>query len=301
MDLPDRVIPMYLRATRRNLIYLTIAGAQQRIEERALRPEPFGPPRRLRSDITVAVEQWAGWPLYSLRPAAADPHGAVLYVHGGGWVGEIARQHWRLAAQIAAQARTCVLVPIYPLIPFGTAQTVNRGIVDLVVRARAQFGTVCLAGDSAGGQIVLSAAVTLRDEHGIVVPRTVLVTPALDLSMSHPQIPEVLPRDPWLGVDGLRHLIDVWRAELCVHDPRVSPLAADLTGLGPLTVFAGTRDILHPDVGVLRAKAATAGVDLEVHEGSELTHVYPLLPTRSGRVARDAIVRALQESLTSSV
>lgn len=300
MDLPDRVIPLFLRATRRNRPYRTVAGAQQRIEERALRPEPFGPPRRLRSDITVAVEQYDGWPLYTLRPAAAASHGAVLYVHGGGWVGEIAGQHWRLAAQIAAQARTCVLLPIYPLVPFGTAQTVNRGIVDLVLWAREQFGTVCLAGDSAGGQIALSAALTLRDEHGVVVPRTVLVTPALDLSLSHPQIPEVLPRDPWLGVDGLQHLIDVWRAELPVHDPRVSPLAADLTGLGPLTVFAGTRDILHPDIGVLRAKAAAAGVDLEVHEGSDLTHVYPLLPTKSGRAARDVIVRTLQESLASS-
>lgn len=301
MDLPDFIIPLYLRVTRRNRTYRTVAGAQKRIDERAVRPEPFGPPRRLRGDVAVEVRKRDGWPLYILRPTAVRASlGAVVYVHGGGWVGEISSQHWKIAAQIAAEAGTTVIVPIYPLVPFGTAESVNHGIVDVVLWARTEFGPVCLAGDSAGGQIALSAAVTLRDEHAIALPQTLLIAPALDLSLTHPRIPEVLPTDPWLGVAGTRHLIDAWRGDLPLDDPRVSPLSADPAGLGPLTIFTGTRDIFNPDVHLLREKAKATGVDVAVHEGADAVHVHALLPTKSGRVARDDIIRTLRLALAGA-
>ena len=74
----------------------------------------------------------------------------------------------------------------------------------------------------------------------------------------------------------------------------VSPLGADLTGLGPLTVFSGTRDILNPDARLLAEKATAAGVEVEYHEQPGLVHVYPLTPTREGRAARDVIVERLR-------
>ena len=77
-------------------------------------------------------------------------------------------------------------------------------------------------------------------------------------------------------------------------DPLVSPLGADLTGLGPLTLFSGTRDILNPDARSLAEKARAAGVDIDYHEQPGLVHVYPLTPTREGRAARATIVDCLR-------
>ncbi len=297
IDLPSRWLPGALRLMRANRIFVSDERARRHVAEMAVHPARYGPPRRLLRHVTVDVDHGPGWPVYTLTPRGGRPRGAVVYVHGGGWVNQIVRQHWELAAQIAVGAGTTVRVPIYPLVPFGTAGAVVPAVAALVRDAAARYGTCCLGGDSAGGQIALSAAVVLRDEHGLQVPRTVLIAPALDLSLTNPGIDEVQPTDPWLGRPGTRVFVEHWRGGLPLDDPRVSPLAADLAGLGPLTVVVGTRDIVLPDARLLAATAASAGVDVDHREGHGLLHVYPLTPTPEGRAARGVIVEQLRSAL----
>jgi acetyl esterase/lipase len=297
-SLASRLVPGYLRVTRANRIYTSPHEARKRIEQRRIRPRRYGPPHRLRPNVSVSVDDRLGWPVYTLTPRSGETHGGVVYVHGGGWVNQIAVQHWQLAAQIAADARMTVVVPIYPLVPFGTAEPVVSAVAKLVLSSATRDRSISLAGDSAGGQIALSAAILLRDEQQMTLPRTVLISPALDLSLTNPEIDRVQPSDPWLGRDGTRVLIEHWRGKLAITDPRVSPLAADLHGLGPLTVFCGTRDILNPDTRLLIDRATSAGVDVDYHEGHGLLHVYPLTPTPEGRTARALIVECLRASQT---
>ncbi|WP_369070160.1 alpha/beta hydrolase fold domain-containing protein [Kineococcus terrestris] len=294
VDVPDALVPLYLRLSRADRPYATVEGARRRLREATLRPRPYGPPRRLRRDVRVEVADDRGWPVYTLTPAAGSaPVGSVVYVHGGGWVNEISSQHWQLAADVAAGAGTTVVVPIYPLLPRGSAAPVGERIVDLVRRTADAHGPACLAGDSAGGQIALSAALRLRDA-GTVLPLVLLIAPALDLTWSNPRIPEVQPSDPWLGRPGGRFFADAWRGELPLTDPAVSPLFGDLAGLGPLSVFSGTRDILNPDAHLLVEKARSSGVDVVFHEAVGQVHVHPLVPTRTGRAAARTVVRELR-------
>jgi len=291
LALPDALVPVLLRSMRANRTFVTAEGARRRIRERELRPKPYGPPSRLRSGIRVDVEQVDGWPVYTVLPPQV--RGAVVYVHGGGWVNEVAPQHWHLAAEIAAQASLAVTVPIYPLIPFGTALEARDKTAALVGRSIDRWGTAFLAGDSAGGQIALSTALALRDA-GVVLPGTILISPALDLTWSNPRIPVVQPTDPWLATPGGKVLAEHWRGDLDLLDPAVSPLFGDLTGLGPIAVFTGTRDVLNPDAHVLAEKARAAGVPIELREAVGQVHVYPLLPTRAGREAQRQIIEILR-------
>jgi len=288
----SRLVPGYLRLTRANQIYTSADKARKHIDKLKIRPRLFGPPRRLRPDVSVSIDHRQGWPVFTLEPKKGQARGCLIYIHGGGWVNEIKVQHWRLAARIAAEAGMRVAVPIYPLVPFGTAAQVVPAVADLVRTSTARFGRTCLAGDSAGGQVALSAAILLRDAQH-TVPRTVLISPALDLSLSNPEIDLVQPSDPWLGREGTRVMIEHWRGTLTLSDSRVSPLAADLTGLGPLTIFSGIRDILAPDIRLLVAKARAAGVDVDFHEQPGLVHVYPLTPTPEGRDAQDILIERL--------
>ncbi|MFC4376832.1 alpha/beta hydrolase fold domain-containing protein [Nocardia halotolerans] len=290
------VIPRFLRLARRNRNYIDADLARAHVRERGLRPVAYGPPRTLRGlDVTVVRDR--GWPVYTLTPTAGAVRGALVYAHGGGWVGEIAAQHWRLAAQLAVRVRLAVTVPIYPLIPFGTAAEVIPRVAELVRAAGAEYGPTFLAGDSAGGQIALSTALHLRDLGQPAPLRTVLISPALDLTLENPQIDEVQPRDPWLGRDGGLVFGGLWSGALSMRDPMVSPLFGDLTGLGPLTVFTGTEDILNPDARLLAAKARAAGVHLDYREGAGLVHVYPLTPSAEGSAARRRIVSILRADL----
>ena len=117
MTLPDQLIPALLRLGKANAAYVTEIGAYAQLHKRTLRPQAYGPPRRLRADVAISpARSAAGWPLYSVAPRNAGARGSVVYVHGGGWVNGIAPQHWQLIAQIAAEAKTTVQVVIYPLI-----------------------------------------------------------------------------------------------------------------------------------------------------------------------------------------
>ena len=282
-------MPPLLRLTGRHRPYASADTALAHLEQRALHPQPFGPPPRLRPKVSITLQHRSKWPIYTLTPPASAPELTVVYLHGGAWVNEITVQHWQLAAQIANQARATVIVPIYPLLPSATAADVVPAIVGLAI----QHADVYLAGDSAGGQMALSAALLLRDKHGVALPGTVLISPVLDVSLSNPAITSVESMDPWLGRDALQVFADRWRGNLPVDDHRVSPLAAELTGLGPLTVFSGTRDILNPDARLLAEKAAASGVDVDYHEEAGLVHVYPLTPTPEGRAARRIIVERI--------
>lgn len=296
----ESLVELFLRVTGANRDYLSAVRAETRVRERELRPATFGVPRGLRRDIRISASRRHGWPVYRISPRAGNEagrlNGSVVYAHGGGWISEVAPQHWQLAAQLAAECLTTVDLPIYPLIPFGSAAEVVGTVARLVLENRDELGATVLAGDSAGGQIALSAALVLRDTFGVTLSQTVLISPALDLTFDNPRIPGVQPSDPWLGVPGGRIFAGRWRGDLELRDPIVSPLFGELAGLGPITLFTGTRDILNPDAELLRDRAAAAAVTLEFHEGHGQLHVYPLLPTRVGRAARAQIVATVREA-----
>ena len=259
------------------------------VQDRMVRPVPYGPPRGLRSvEIEVDVHHDTGWPVYRVLPRRRTPTRAAVYLHGGAWVNQIHPLHWRLVAGLAARSGTAVTVPIYPLAPVGTAATVVPSVADLVAALVDRYGAgqVAVLGDSAGGQIALSAALLRRDRGEPPLHRTVLISPALDLTLANPEIDLVEPQDPWLARPGTRAAIELWRGDLSIKDPLVSPLFGDLAGLGPLTVFSGTRDITSPDTRLLVSRARAAGVQVDHHEETGLIHVHPLLPVPEGRRAR---------------
>lgn len=269
-------------------------AARKRVRSNALRPLPYRPPRLHRRDVVIDVERRHGWTVYRVRPRDAQPDSAVVYAHGGGWVNPMTPMHWHFVAHLAAEADTTFVVPIYPLIPFGTAAEVVDGFVDIVLETTKENARVSIAGDSAGGQIALSTALELRDRHGVTLHDTIMLSPALDLRFENPEIPEVQPRDPLLGVPGTRYFAELWRGDLPITDPRVSPLFGDLRGLGRLLVFCGTDEIIAPDVHILAAQAHAAGTPFELHEKPGQFHVYPLIPTPAGRKVRRMIVDRLQ-------
>ncbi|WP_028660985.1 alpha/beta hydrolase fold domain-containing protein [Nocardioides insulae] len=292
VQVPSRVLPAYFRLIGAQRKFASRSEAAKHLAASAMRPATYGPPRRLRGDVTVEVEQREGWPVYTVLPRTGRPRGGVVYLHGGGWVNQIVREHWLLITQIAAEAGLAVTVPIYPLIPFGQAAEVVTTSARLWLEAAQRYGPTALAGDSAGGQIALSTAILLRDEYDAAVP-SLLISPALDLELTNPEVDLVQPSDPWLGREGGVFFADVWRGDRDWRDPLVSPLFGDLAGLGPLSVFTGTRDILNPDARLLRDRARAAGVEVDFQEAPGLLHVYPLTPTPEGAAARRRIVETL--------
>lgn len=292
-----RLLPPLVRLLGFKRMFASARATLAKADDLLVRPAPYGPPRRLGHDVRITVSHDNGWPVYQVAPRHGTPTRHAVYVHGGAWINQIHPLHWRLVAEVAADSGAGVTVPIYPLVPVGTAGAVVPAVADLLHALADRHGAdhVTVMGDSAGGQIALSAALLLRRRGVPPLHRTVLISPAVDLTFANPEIDLVEPQDPWLARPGPRAAAELWRGDLPVEDMLVSPLFADLGGLGPLTVFSGTRDITSPDTRLLVTKAREAGVEVDHHEAVDLIHVYPLLPVPEGRQARRAITEVLRD------
>jgi len=255
-------------------------------------PARFDPPARL----DAARTSFDDWPVFTVFPSAGTPTRTVVYLHGGCYVFEIDPVHWTLIRKLADEAGVRVVVPIMPLAPTGTASVVVPAVADLVASLIDEVGAdaVSIVGDSSGGGMTLAVAMTLRDREVAPLHATVLIAPWLDISGTDPMLAEIAPRDPWLAVPGTHAAGLLYRAELGEADWRVSPIHGDLTGLGPIMMFSGTRDILHADALRFLPLAADAGLALDYHEGPGMIHNYPILPMPEGDAARAVIVAAVR-------
>ena len=303
-SLAARLMPLVMAVRGSKRQFSTADATLRRMRQLQLRPARFGPPRFL-TGVDVEVTSISGWPVYTVTPRGGAVPRRAVYLHGGAYVFEITMQHWQLVAHLAVRTGTRFTVPIYPLAPAATASTIVPAVANLAAPLIAEVGAdrVTIMGDSAGGGMALAVAMQLRDrarEHSpgaaqpaAAQPRTILISPWLDISGTDPQLAVIAPRDPWLAVPGSHAAGAVYRGELGEDDPMVSPINGDLEGLGRITMFSGTRDILNADAARLVARARTENIPLDYHEAPEMIHVWPLLPIREARTARAMIAAAM--------
>ncbi len=272
-------------------------GMAAELSAAQLRPPGFAPPRGLDRHVSLRVSRQHGWRVYEMAPWGAGlPVDRLVYFHGGGYVGEINSSHWAVCRRMSRLVPARVHVPIYPVAPDATAETtvaVSADIVADIIRDAGAAVRVTLMGDSAGGGLALAVAQLLRDR-GAGTPRLILIAPWLDATMSDPLIDEAATRDPVLKVARLARAAQLYAGTLRIDDPRVSPLFGSLRGLGPITVFSGTRDLLWHDTVRLRDRAAAEGVSVDYHEGAGLIHVFPILPLPEARWARRVMVSSMR-------
>jgi monoterpene epsilon-lactone hydrolase len=207
---------------------------------------------------------------------AADRPVTLLHLHGGAYVSGSAFGYRSLAGALAVAAGAGVLVPDYRLAP----EHPFPAAVDDAVRAyrwMLDSGTpparVTVSGDSAGGGLVLSLLLSVR-EQGLPQPgRALLLCPWVDLTCSGWLSEEIEPRpamNPWQ----VRRFAAAYLDGHDPDDPRVSPLTADLSGLPPMLVHAGTGDPLASDAHRLTERARAHGVDARLELYPASTHVF---------------------------
>jgi acetyl esterase/lipase len=267
----------------------------RRIERLQQKPAPFAPARSISRHVDVSFREVGGWSVYDVAPRSGAQATRALFLHGGCYVFEIDRLHWRFVANLVRETGVTVTVPIMPLAPSGRASVVVDRAAALVDSLIAEVGAsqVSLMGDSSGGGMALAVAMELRDRGRDPLKAIVLSAPWLDISGTDPMLAEIAPHDPWLAVPGTHAAGALYRGELPESDRRVSPIHGDLTSLGPITVFTGTRDIVHADALRLLAKAEKEGIPIEFHVGEGMIHNYPILPIPEGAAARAVVAEAI--------
>jgi acetyl esterase/lipase len=263
-----------------------------------IRPgDPTGqPPAALSRRHDVSLRQVDGFACWTVRPHGKAATRGALYLHGGAYTSEITTQHWALVGALADEG-VQVEVPLYGLAPQHTYREAYPLVIEVYRQLLKQLpaAAVALAGDSAGAGLALGVAQQLPAADLPQPRRTILISPWLDLTLSQPAVHDVAPHDPWLSPAGLVEIGRAWAGGDDPADPCLSPINGPLTGLAPISVFIGTRDVFYPDVRRLRERAATEGAQLDVTVCTGAVHVYPLTPTPEGRAAATRIVKDISQ------
>jgi acetyl esterase/lipase len=280
-------VGLILRATRRRA-WSSPERARRRI---AVPKVEAPPPRKLTARHEVTCRTVGGFPVWTVRPQAGSGRAAV-YLHGGAYISGIAPQHWVLIGRLA-DAGVRVEVPLYGLAPEHTYRDAYPFVHEVYRQLAAEEPPqgIALVGDSAGGGLALGVAQELLAD--VAFRRLVLLSPWLDLTLSHPQLDEVGRRDPWLSQPGLREAAAVWAGGDDPTAPRLSPGNGPLEGLPPTTVLVGTHELCLPDSTDFAAAARKAGVEVELTVVEGGLHVYPLLPVPEGAEGTRQVVAAV--------
>ena len=253
------------------------------------------PPTRLtRRRTDVREERVDGMTVWVARHREGQPRARVVYVHGGGYVHPLSKDYWRLVRALVSVPAEVVVVA-YPLAPDATVDDVLPRLAEVARTAGSAAPIpVVLMGDSAGGALALTLAATLRDDDSKTPVSVVGLCPWMDATLDDEAVVELEASDPMLAESGLRAAGRWWSGPRHPSDPLVSPVHLDLTGLPPIDVFIGDRDILRPAVDELAEQARRVGADLTVHEVTSMFHVWMTRAIPEARRTRRELVQLVR-------
>ena len=228
--------------------------------------------------------------------AATDENKPViLYIHGGGYTLGIAQTHWDMLAELSKATGCGIVMPNYPLLPNHTAIEAHTLVLKLYreLTKRIPASRIIIMGDSAGGGFSLALSEEITEQSLPLPMHIILISPWVDITGGDKSIEEY---DNWLHINELHQFGLSWANGMDAHDPMVSPLYGNMQGLPPTDIFVGTWEVFYPDIVKCTEKLKEAGVNVTLHIGEELGHVYPLYPDTDGKQARRAIAEIVNRS-----
>ena len=275
----------------------------------------FGASPRVGLVVDIEVPGTAGpIPARLYRGNTREPlEGAVVYLHGGGWVVGDLDTADGICRTLAASSRLAVVSVDYRLAPehpFPAAVTdaidAFRWVRDHPRTLRDDATTdgaepsalpVAVAGDSAGATLATVVARETRDDErahgGSGGPAfQLLLYPGADLSR-HARSYELFGTGYRLGTDMIDWYREVYLAGADATDPRASPLLAeDLSGVAPAHVVVAGFDVLRDEGIAYAERLRAAGVPTTLRVEAELVHAFANA-TGVGRTGAAALGRAV--------
>lgn len=199
--------------------------------------------------------------------------GAVLYLHGGGFMSCGLNTHRPVVASIAKRTALPVVHIAYRQLP-GTS--ISGSVDDCLSAYRwllergVPANKVVFVGDSAGGFLVFATALAAVAAELPVPAALVGLSPLLDLDCTGKAAHANARRDVIAPVAALA-AIGRWGGQTC------SPVDGALAGLPPSLLIAAESEVLRVDSEVMAQRLAAAGVLCSLQIWNGQVHAFPAI------------------------
>jgi acetyl esterase/lipase len=257
--------------------------------------QPYIVPDKTMAKYNITRETYDGMDCYVLTGGAQPAKRQILYLHGGAYINQPISWHWAFLNNLSKKIDVTITVPIYPKAPHHYYDESFEKVLPVYERilAHTHPEAITIMGDSAGGGFALALGQVLL-EKGMPQPgNIILIAPWLDITLSNPEIAEFEKVDPMLARYGLAEIGKLYAGDTDPNHYMLSPINGEIRGLGPITLFIGTRDLLCPDSRRFRTLAEEQGVAINYFEYPMMNHCFPLFPIPEAKEAVGQIIEIL--------
>jgi acetyl esterase/lipase len=242
--------------------------------------------------------EFGGVPGVLYTPKDRRPDGAILYLHGGGYIGTSPRMYAFFTSRLCQETGCAVFVADYrlaPEFPFPAGLRDAASVLLAFTEAGVPPERLIVAGDSGGGGLANALVQAAADHEELVSPAgLVLFSPEVDLRLDQPSITDNAASDilPWNIPTA---------AYLHGEDPTVkwfNATADDFSDFPPTYVTWGSDEMFRDPIRRFVERLEQVGVQHHAAEEDGMYHVFPILmpwADASRRVvnAVDGFIRAI--------
>ncbi len=230
-----------------------------------------------------------------ITPPSSDDDAVLLYLHGGAYCMGSPATHRNLAARLAVATGCPVCVLDYRLAPQHPHPAAVEDAVaayDDLVGSGIAPARVGLAGDSAGGGLVVATLLALRRSDRALPAAAVCFSPWVDLTQSGDSYRRLAELDPLLSKETLDQMAAAYVGTGDARADLVSPLFAnDFHQLPPVMIDVGAAEVLLDDATQLADRLRGDGVEVTCTIWPDMIHVFqafasPLIPEADESVGR---------------
>jgi monoterpene epsilon-lactone hydrolase len=231
----------------------------------------------LPADVRVTPGDLGGIPVIFIDVADVEPQGTIFHIHGGGFALGSARGSVGLASDLARRTGMRAVSVDYRLAPEhpypAALQDITAAYQALLEQAGAA-DNIAVSGESAGGNLAIELLIAGKAERLTMPAAVLLLSPMTDLTVTGTSYTGKAHVDPAITAQAIRTRVADYLAGTDPADPLVSPIFADLSGLPPLLIQAGSHEVLLDDATRLAAKAADDDVAVILDITPGVPHVF---------------------------
>ena len=261
----------------RRMLSALIGGPDTPFMERRPQAEQFAAAFVTPEGITIDADTLGGVVVERISTQDTQARRVFFHLHGGGFVlGNPAgsRAFTCAFARLAACKVVSVDYRLAPEHPFPAAVddavTAYRALLNSGVPAK----DIAVGGESAGGGLAVSTLIAARDR-GLPMPAALIcISPWVDLRCGARSFVTKADVDPLLTRRSLKEMALAYLDGRNAREPLASPLLADLSGLPPMLVHAGSDEVLLDDAVALVEAAKAAGVAAQLEIWPGMIHVW---------------------------